>query len=438
MGEFTHQDEYELGKEFEILVRSRMPLLEDPEITNYAKSLVERLAEVIPPQPFPFTVGVFLHNSLNAFAVPGGFVFLNTGLIMAMEHESDLVGVLAHELAHVTQRHIADRIEKAQLSGLASTLGALAGALIGGEAGQGLIVGSLAANQASMLHYSRQNENEADEVGLRYMTEAGYNPLGMKRAFEVLRRSQWTRGIDIPEYLSTHPDLGNRVSDMHRLIQAFEPSVTKRPEKDEAFLRVRTLVQARYGDVDMAEHYLKKLPENNPLGLMGKALLAERRNRYAEAKALFEKAVQLAPKDYLIVREAGRFYFVEGNPKAGITLQRALQLNPDDIMAQFFLARVMNGKKDYAQAHKLFAEVLRYLPKDSEVHYYYARSLGESGRPFEAYLHLAYAALYQNNPRKVQQWIGKTKQFEGKLNQKQERDLKDFEKALEERQKFWK
>ncbi|MEG1609737.1 MAG: M48 family metalloprotease, partial [Bilophila sp.] len=125
-GSFGIKDEQELGRKFEVLVRSRMPLVEDPEIKRYVQAVVDRLATGFPAQPFPFKANVLLHNSMNAFAVPGGQVFVHTGLIMQLEHESELAGVLAHELAHVTQRHIATRMERAQAVTIASLVGALA------------------------------------------------------------------------------------------------------------------------------------------------------------------------------------------------------------------------------------------------------------------------------------------------------------------------
>lgn len=111
-GGFGIKDEKELGRKFEVLVRSQLPLVEDPEVSLYVKSIVDRLAKSIPPQPFDFTSGVILHNSMNAFAVPGGHVFVFTGLMMNLDKESELAGVLAHEMAHVTQRHVASRIER--------------------------------------------------------------------------------------------------------------------------------------------------------------------------------------------------------------------------------------------------------------------------------------------------------------------------------------
>jgi len=128
---------------------------------------------------------------------------------------------------------------------------------------------------------------------------------------------------------------------------------------------------------------------------------------------------------------------VKGDPKAAELLQEALRLAPDDIMAQFFLARLMSDKKNYVQAHKYYKQILKLLPQDSEVHYYYGRSLGEAGFPFEAYLHLAYGALYNNQKPKVETWFKRAKNAAATPTAKQAALLKTFEKEYAERRKFW-
>lgn len=298
-GSFGVKDEKELGRKFDVLVRSRMPLVEDPEIKGYIQSIVDRLSKTFPPQPFPFTANVLLHNSMNAFAVPGGSVFVHTGLIMQLDHESELAGVLGHELAHVTQRHIATRMERAQAVTIGSLVGALAAALLGGGQGSGAIfAGSVAAGQAAMLNYSRMDETEADQIGLQYLTSAGYRPQGLQGAFEKIRRKQWASGIDIPEYLSTHPDVGGRINEIHARIQGLPAAVRNRKDDDTRFNRVKTLIWARYGDPDAAARFFaKQLEGKKPdcLAYMGQGILAERRNQIKDADAAFSKALACAP-----------------------------------------------------------------------------------------------------------------------------------------------
>lgn len=439
-GSFGIKDEQELGRKFDILIRSRMPLIEDPEIKKYIQSLVDRLSAAFPPQPFPFAANVLQHNSMNAFAVPGGYVFVHTGLIMQLEHESELAGVLAHELAHVTQRHIASRVERAQGVTLASLVGVLAGALLGGGSGGGaLFAGSMAAGQAAMLNYSRMDETEADQIGLQYLVAAGYKPQGMQGAFEKIRRKQWSSGIDIPEYLSTHPDVGSRLNEIHARIESLPTAVRNRAENDDRFNRVKTLVWARYGEPENASRLFAQRTTRSSKdcpAFMGAGILAERRNQVKEADAAFTKALSCAPNDALICREAGRFYFTTGDPRAEAMLQRALQQDPHDLMAQFYYARLLSGTKDRALAHQYYDNLLRSLPEDAELHYYYGRSLGEDKQLFPAYLHLAYSALYRNDKRKVEQWHKQAQSYA--KTEQEKKQLKRFDSILAERKEHWK
>ncbi len=439
-GGFGIKDELELGRKFDVMVRSRMALVEDPEIRRYVQSIVDSLAKTFPPQPFSFRANVLLHNSMNAFAVPGGSVFVHTGLIMQLEHESELAGVLAHELAHVTQRHIATRMERAQAVSIASLLGALASAFLGGGSGRGaMMVGSMAAGQAAMLNYSRVDETEADQMGLQYLIRAGYRPQGMVGSFEKIRRKQWSSGIDIPEYQSTHPDTGNRISEIQARIQGLPDSVRNRTDNDTRFHRVQTLIWARYGEPEVAARiFAQALRKNSKdsLAHMGQGVLAERRNQIHEAEEAFTRALSFDPQDALIMREMGRFYYVKGDPRAEKMLQAALQRAPDDIMAQFFYARLLSANGERKTAHHYYEKLLRVLPDDAEIHYYYGRSLGENGEVFAACLHLAYSALYQNDRGKTENWLNKAK---GLARTPRDQDsVKRFESIYAERSSLWK
>ncbi|MDO5483832.1 MAG: M48 family metallopeptidase, partial [Desulfovibrionaceae bacterium] len=204
-GGVSIKDEKEMGRKFDVMLRASLPMVEDPEVTKYVNHMLTRLTGKMPPQPFRFKASVIRHNALNAFAVPGGYVFLFTGLMMQVEREEELAGVLAHELAHVTQRHVASRLERAQYLTVGSLLLAVAGVAVGGPGGGALAMGALGGSQSAMLNYSRLDETEADQIGLQFLTAAGYPPAGMVGGFKVLRQKSWMAGTSIPTYLSTHP-----------------------------------------------------------------------------------------------------------------------------------------------------------------------------------------------------------------------------------------
>ena len=435
-GEFGLADEMKVGREFEALVKSSMPLVEDPEIKLYVQSVVDRIVATLPPQPYKFQTSVMLHNSLNAFAVPGGFVFVHTGLIQNLKHESELAGVLSHEIAHVTQRHIAHRIERGTAISLASIAGMLLGALAGGNVGQAAIAASAAAGPAAMLSYSRADEDDADQFGIRYLVNAGYNPLGLSGAFSRIQELSYGRGADYPEYLSTHPDLTARLTTMASRVQSMPADVRHRPDGDARFCRVQALIWAKYGDIQHAGQVFAARDPDDAMTLMGLGILAARQNRVKDAEASFRRALELAPRDSLVLREAGIFHYNMSDIQvARAQLEQCLQINPDDAMGQFFYARLLDDEGDSHGAQAAYRRVLRYVPEDAEVHTYYGRSLGKSRQEFWGYLHLAYAAVYSNDERRAKSWLDKAKS--GARTDEEQAGLKKCIEVYTSRQKLW-
>lgn len=438
-GEFTLKDEMEMGREFDALVRSSMPLVEDPEVKNYVQGIVDRIVKTLPPQPYKFKTSVLLEPSLNAFATPGGFVFVHTGLIQNLDHESELAGVLSHEIAHVTQRHVAQRMERGQIISLATLAAAIAGlaASGGGQAGGAAMVAAGAAGSSAMLNYSRADESEADRFGLRYLTEAGYNPAGLNGAFRKIQELSWGRAGAIPTYLSTHPGITERLSMLEAHQKSLPRAQRERKDDDRRFLRVRTLIWARYGDLQHAEQVFSSMDAKDPMRFLGMGILSARRNRVPDAREAFAEALRLAPKDELILREAGIFQYTMGDAaQARKLLESALRLDPDDYMGLFFYARLLDDAGQPDKAHQTYEKVLRHVPEDAEVHTYYGRSLGKNNRPFAGYLHLAYAALYSNDSRRSDSWLDKARPLA--VTDAEKKELAHFEEQLDARRKLWK
>ncbi|GAB7080442.1 beta-barrel assembly-enhancing protease [Megalodesulfovibrio paquesii] len=438
LGEFGIKDEKELGDKFNVLVRSRMPLIEDPEVTDYVKDMIDRLKAAMPPQPFVITPGVINSNALNAFAAPAGYIFVYSGLLLNMENESEVAGVLGHELAHVSQRHIAKRIEAAGATSLLALLGMLAGAFLGGKEGYGMLVGTSALQQTAMLAYSRDNEQEADEVGLNYLINAGYAPEGLHKAFETLQKNQWlgSTGGTIPTYLSSHPGLSDRIGYVSQNIQRLPKAVRDRKDDNTRFRRIQTLVRARYTDPKVAMTYFQKPDSKSPcLDTLGRAIVLTRTNRFNDADATFQEALRCGGEDPLMLREYGRLKFHQGDFQASTSLmQRALAKNRDDLMAHFYLGRIMGDTGRIDQAMDSFQRILRQLPEDPEVHEAYGRALGQSGRYFEAHMHLTWAFFYQHDERKTDFYAKKAEELAKTPAQKQE--FEKFKQKQKERREL--
>lgn len=202
---FSKEQDVQLGKETAAEVRKQMVVLHDPFLTAYVNKIGQRLAASREAQEsgFPFTFEVVADPSVNAFALPGGPMFINTGLLKAIDSEAQLAGVMGHEMSHVILRHGTNQASKAQLIELP--------ALLTQQAGSGSFVGQLAAlgiNAASgglLLKFSRSAESQADLMGSHLMAEAGYNPLELAHFFEKLNSGKLP-----PEFLSDHPNPDHR------------------------------------------------------------------------------------------------------------------------------------------------------------------------------------------------------------------------------------
>ncbi len=430
-GEFTVKDEIELGKKFDKMVHERLPIVLDPQVTDYVKQLVARVAKQMPPQPFPITAAVLRNNSMNAFAVPGGYIYIYTGLILNLKHESELAAVIGHELAHVSLRHVARRMEKMKLVNIASALGTLAGMLIGmsggsnsASIGQALAMGSMGAGQSAYLSYTQDNEREADHLGMNYLLGAGFNPTGMVDSFKAMKQRQWyVSNNNIPTYLSTHPGLDARIDYLKDRFSRMPPDYFKRRNDDAQFNKIKTLIRARMTDPEVALAHYKNIPKEKRtcLDQLGLGIILSRMKRNQEAEKAFETARTECPGDTLILREQGRFYFTIGKmDKAAPLLREAYMRDPRDAMTLFFIARVDAARKNYKQAILTMRRVAEMVPRDREILYHLGRMLGESGNYFEAHVQLAYASLYGRNPKQAMFHLKKAEGLAKTTKQKEE------------------
>jgi hypothetical protein len=205
---FSKEQDVQLGREAAAQIERQMPVVRNEDVTSFIQRIGKRLSSNPQAGGYPYTFGVIADKSINAFALPGGPTYVHTGLIAAAENEAQLAGVIAHEIAHVALRHGTNQASKANLIQLPAML---AGAVIGQG---GSMLGQLAqlgiglgANSV-LLKFSRSAERDADLLGARLMSAAGYNPIEMARFFEKLEAQGGSQG---PEFLSDHPNPGNRV-----------------------------------------------------------------------------------------------------------------------------------------------------------------------------------------------------------------------------------
>jgi len=204
--------EIDIGRQANAQVRKQIKQVRDARVTAYVTRLGQRLARVAPGAKYPYSFQVADAAEINAFSLPGGPVWINRGVLRAAGNESQVAGVLAHEIAHIAQRHAADQLTKTLLTRW--SLGVL-GAMLGnaGGAGTAQAAGAMVANGV-FLKFSRDDEREADRVGLQIMTKAGWDPRGMIELFEVLRREAKRDPGAVEVFFSTHPSPEDRIAQL--------------------------------------------------------------------------------------------------------------------------------------------------------------------------------------------------------------------------------
>ncbi len=217
---YSPQQDVELGREAAAEVRREMPMLNDDRTEDFVEDIGERLIAHIPGelrQPaFRYSFDVVNLRDINAFALPGGPMFLNRGMIQAARSEGEVAGVMAHELSHVVLRHGTAQASKGQKFAIGAIAGQILGAIVGGRAGGVIAQGSEIGLGTYFLKYGREYERQADLLGAQIMARAGYDPRAMATMFQTIQRQGGNRG---PEWLSSHPDPGNRAEAINREAQ---------------------------------------------------------------------------------------------------------------------------------------------------------------------------------------------------------------------------
>jgi len=215
------QQEKKLGYEVQRQVREEFQFLRDPVIVNYVRGIGDQIVRASPPSPFDFRFYVIEDEMINAFAIPGGAVYINTGLITSASNVAELAGVLAHEIAHVTARHVAQNYKRQRNTGLAAQLVSVLIAIVSGNSyiAQGGQTATSIAAQAYMNTYTQDAESEADALAVDSMVAAGFDPQALVTMFQTLQ-AEAQGGYAMPQFLQSHPATSERIQSVSALIRA--------------------------------------------------------------------------------------------------------------------------------------------------------------------------------------------------------------------------
>jgi predicted Zn-dependent protease len=394
------QVERRIGEAIVRDLRLRDPAwLDDPEIADYLNGLGARLAAAAPGARQDFEFFAVRDASINAFALPGGFIGVHTGLVTASENESEVASVLAHEMAHVTQRHIA-RLLAAEKQAQLPTLAALAAAILLGRSRPDLAGGIAAAAQAgavqASLGYSRDFEREADRIGFQTLAGAGFDVRAMPAFFEKMQR--YMRIADnpaVPSWLRTHPVTTERIADA----QGRAESLPYRQHADSLeYHLVRARIRADAGDAGEAAAWFATLLRegrhaNEAAARYG---LAQARVRAGDAKGALAEVARLratGAASWMVETLEARARAAAGDPEGALAVLRAaLARYPQRRPLLYAALELLQQLGRHAEAIALAAEPARLYPRDARLQQARARSYAALGRRLLA--HQAQAEYY--------------------------------------------
>ena len=388
-------DERALGEAFMREIRARLTLVDDPLVEQYIRSLGYRLVAASDRRDLGFTFFVVEDESLNAFAAPGGFIGLNSGMILATESESELASVLAHEIAHVTQRHIVRAIDHANRSSLPILAGVLAAIIVGTqdvEAGHAAAAAVVGATAQSGINFTRQNEMEADRVGIRILADAGFDPSEMAGVFEKLQ-SAARYSARLPEYLSTHPVTTNRIAEARDRAERLpyrQHASSESYHLVRARLRANTAADAQRVLDRLVEELSSGQVESPTANAYGQAIALARLGRDDEAREVLERLVESHPDSVTFRAELAGTALRAGHLERALALySEGLDLYPDDRMLVRGHAAALNAAGRPEETVKLIDRFGQLYAIDSEMYRMRADAHQKLGRTLESRADLA-------------------------------------------------
>ncbi|MGE0823208.1 MAG: M48 family metalloprotease [Candidatus Binatia bacterium] len=386
----TEESEVTIGRKFSLIAQSQLPLVRDSAVRRYVQRLGQRIVTSLDHAEFPYRFGVVQEPHINAFSVPGGYIYIHTGLIQRVQSDDELASVLGHEIAHIQGHHFARQQQDTKWLSYAGIV-SLALALINPV----LAAGASSAAAVTQLKYQRFLEEEADHRGLQYMTRAGFDPHAMPRFFNTMHGEERLNGVDVPPYFRSHPLSQERLSYIERTLRTMQWN-QKEPTDTFELRRVQAILRAVQGNrsrvIPDYERQLAASPDNpQAMAILGTVLL--RYHDWERAKTLLEQA---GKKGVRLDTELGI-----ANLRLGLTDQarqlflQQREVDPHDAEVRNQLCGLFLSEGSIADAEQECREALANDPYLDEAYITLARIAQQRQQSGEARLLLAQAMELQ-------------------------------------------
>ncbi len=384
---FSAEYEYELGRMWLRSFRGQAPLVTDPLLYSYLENLVFELVQHSELQDRRIELVIVDNPTINAFAVPGGVIGVHSGLFNYAVTEDEFATVMAHEIAHLSQRHFSRRMELAQEQGPMQLAGLLAGILlaatVGSDAGLAAMTTAQGLAQDAQMRYSRANEAEADRVGLRTLFNAGMDPYAAPQMFErMYAATRYSQGDRIPEFLRTHPLSEKRIADTRARAMQY-PKQIRSVSLDYQLMRARVAVQSAQTPEEAVAQF-RAAAEGEPISEEATAyglVLALTAAGRADEAALVLDSVWSASSDRIeYVMAAADIALAQGNPERAVAgLERRLELSPGNHPLTMAYANALHQAGSPHIAEAVLLEQSRRVSNDPGLWYLLAEVQGLAG-----------------------------------------------------------
>jgi beta-barrel assembly-enhancing protease len=391
-------DEYRIGLSVLREYRNAHLVVEDPEISQYIDDVGHRLSSAAQNGNFRFHFVVVKDPTVNAFAVPGGFVFVHSGLLLATHNESELAGVLAHEISHVTQRHLVRSLMEQRRSSMASTaamlLAILAGAAThsGGDAAMAGIAGAQTLALAEQMSFSRDMESEADRIGMGVLAEAGFDPNGMPNFFETMGRLGGGKESQIPAIVMNHPITSERIAEARSRAVKYEGHLVT-DSIGYALTQERVRVVTTAAGENPTVFYLSVANRDlsdTPARRYGKAIAFIAAGAPNQAVPILE---QLSAHDETVVQyriALGQALSLAGNNRAALaSFQQSLLLFPRDVPLTIRYADALLRANESKRAHEVLLDLFNVVAPTPDQARQIAVVANAAGDIADAYAYMA-------------------------------------------------
>lgn len=400
-GVITPAQEYELGQKWLRIYRAQVPTTSDPFILSYTEKLIHGISRYSDLTDSRLSILVVENPSLNAFAVPGGVVGIHTGLYTYAENEQQFSSVIAHELAHLSQRHYARKVEEQQQNTMITLAALLASVIVAattdGDAGIAAISATQAAAIDAQLRFSRGMEQEADRIGMETLVRAGMDPYAMPAMFEqILKSTRYSRRP--PEFLLTHPVTESRISDSRNRAQQYPKKFYEKSTEFELIkVRVSLSNSINYGEeIRRFESEMRGNRYSKVAAQYGLVLSLTQAGKTERALPLIDELVLAEPENIYFTVARANIFAEQGEFNTAIkSLNDKLKTHPNHHALNVRLAEILMKAGHYKACADLLNKHVERRPNDDYVWYLLAEVQGLTGNILE--VHLARAEYFALN-----------------------------------------